>query len=273
MILDDVLVYRLPRQQGGDFFAMVVNASNRNKIKNWILQHQAKLDIGFEDRTFDSGMIAVQGPRALELVSGHAHHDPRELAYYTGIRTEIFGSEVLLSRTGYTGEDGCEIVAPDDDAVAIWQQLYEHGQPLGLRPAGLGARDTLRLEAAMPLYGHELSESVSAAQAGVDFAINVKDRQFLGRDAIVAARKQPLPQRVGLQLTGRRAAREGSDVFLGETRIGQVTSGGFSPTLDKPIAMAYVEPTAALEGSGVEVDIRGTRHAATITPLPFLKRG
>jgi aminomethyltransferase len=271
-ILDDVLVYRLPRQQGGDFFALVVNASNRNKIKNWILQHQGNLDLGFEDRTFDSGMMAVQGPRALEFMAAHTRHDPRELAYYTGVRTEVFGAEVLLSRTGYTGEDGCEIVAPNEDFVAIWDRVHELGQSVGLRPAGLGARDTLRLEAAMPLYGHELSESIPAAQTGLDFAINVKDRQFIGRDAIVAARKSPLPQRVGLQVAGRRAARDGSDIFQGGTKIGQVTSGGFSPTLDKPIAMAYVAPSAAEVGTAVEVDIRGTRHAATIVSLPFLKR-
>ena len=271
-ILDDILVYRLPRTKGGDFFAMVVNASNRNKIKNWILQHQGGFDIGFEDRTFDSGMIAVQGPRALELVAPHCRDNPCELAYYTAVRTEIFGAEVLLSRTGYTGEDGCEIVAPNDDAIEIWQQLHDIGQAMGLKPAGLGCRDTLRLEAAMPLYGHELSEAIPAAQTGLDFAINLKDRSFLGRDAIVAARQTVLPRRVGLQLSGRRAAREGYPVYRDATQIGVVTSGGFSPTLEQPIAMAYVDPTAAEVGSQLEVDIRGARHAAQVVPLPFYQR-
>lgn len=272
MILDDILVYRLEREGGGDFFAMVVNASNRNKVKNWILQHQAGYDIGFEDRTFDSAMIAIQGPRALAGVAAHCSRDPRTLAYYTGMRSDVCGAEVLVSRTGYTGEDGCEIVGPNDDVVQIWQTLFAAGEPLGLKPAGLGCRDTLRLEAAMPLYGHELSESISAAQTGLDFAIQLKDRQFIGRAAIVAARNATRPRRVGLELTGRRPAREGAEIFHGGSPVGLVTSGGFSPTLDRPIAMAYVAAAAAEPGTAVEVDIRGTRHPARIVALPFYQR-
>ncbi len=212
-ILDDILVYRLPRYKEGEFFAMVVNAGNRNKIKDWILKHQRSYDIGFEDRTFESGMFAVQGPAALPLVAKHCECDPAQLAYYTGCRTELFGTEVMISRTGYTGEDGCEVVAPDEDIESIWQQLYEAGATQGLKTAGLGVRDTLRLEAGMPLYGHELSEGINAAQTGLGFAISTKNREFIGRDAIVAARAKALPQRVGLELSGRRPVRRLRDLL------------------------------------------------------------
>jgi aminomethyltransferase len=269
LILDDVLVYRLPRSGGGDFFAMVVNAGNRNKIKDWILKHQQAHDLGFEDRTFESGMFAVQGPAAMKLVAAHAKDDPASLRYYTGIQTELMGAEVLLSRTGYTGEDGCEIIAPNEDVAMIWPRLLEAGQRLGAKVAGLGARDTLRLEAGMPLYGHELSESINAAQTGLPFAMNTSNRNFVGRDAIVAAEAESLPCRVGLELEGRRAAREGCDVWAGSHKIGIVTSGVFSPTLQRPISMAYVKPSHAAPGSQLDVDNRGTRQAARVVSLPF----
>ena len=272
-ILDDILVYRLQHSNGDPFFGMVVNASNRIKIKEWIFQHQGDLDIGFEDRTTDTGMIAVQGPKAIDLV---ARFTPLQLAgmkYYTGQRTQVFGAAVLLSRTGYTGEDGCEIIATADDIRMIWHELYEAGQMVGLRAAGLGARDTLRLEAAMPLYGHELSEDINPAQTGLSFAIQLKDREFIGRSAIVAAKSNPeLTQRVGLEVEGKRAAREGCIVSVDGTSVGTVSSGSFAPTLEKSIAMAYVAPRHASVGTKVSVDIRGTLAPAIVVALPFYQR-
>jgi aminomethyltransferase len=272
-ILDDILVYRLQHSNGDPFFGMVVNASNRTKIRDWILQHQGDRDIGFEDRTGDTGMIAIQGPRAIELVARFTPLALNDMKYYTGRRTNVFGAPVLLSRTGYTGEDGCEIIASGDDIRMIWHELYEAGQMIGLRPAGLGARDTLRLEAAMPLYGHELSEEINPAQTGLGFAINLKDREFIGREAILDAKSNALlPLRVGIEVTGKRAAREGNPIYQGDRRMGVVTSGTFSPTLGKPIAMGYVQPDCTLPGTTLEIDIRGTRQEARVVPMPFYSR-
>jgi aminomethyltransferase len=252
---------------------MVVNASNRAKIRDWILGHQGDHDIGFQDRTLDTGMIALQGPKALELVGQFTPIHLPSLKYYTGVRTQVFGAPTLISRTGYTGEDGCEIIASASDTRVIWSQLCRSGEPLGLRPAGLGARDTLRLEAGMPLYGHELTEEINPAQTGLGFAIHLKERRFVGRDAILAAQAKPhLPQRVGLEMSGKRAAREGCEIFDGKRQIGVVTSGTFSPTLQRPISMGYVLPEFAVPGRTVSIDNRGNRHEAQIAALPFYRR-
>lgn len=272
-ILDDILVYRLQHTNGDPFYGMVVNASNRLKIKDWIQRHQAERDIGFEDRTTDTGMIAVQGPAAIELVSRFTPLALSAMKYYTGQRSHVFGAPVLLSRTGYTGEDGCEIIASSDDIRIIWNELFEAGQMVGVRAAGLGARDTLRLEAAMPLYGHELSESINPAQTGLGFALNLKDREFIGRDAILRAQADAtLPRRVGFEVDGKRPAREGNDIYSSGRRIGTVTSGTFAPTLAKSIGMAYVSPDCSSIGTEFEIDVRGHRHTARVVPMPFYAR-
>jgi aminomethyltransferase len=155
----------------------------------------------------------------------------------------------------------------------VWEVFLGAGAAVGAKPAGLGARDTLRLEAAMPLYGHELSEQINPVQAGLTFALNLKDRDFLGRDAIVRFKKDPtLPVRIGLALDGKRVAREGAALFSGGDQVGEVTSGTFSPTLEKPIAMAYVPPAAAEPGMQLTVDVRGKVHRATVVELPFYAR-
>ena len=271
-ILDDVLVYRLGDEQASHF-AMVVNASNRTKIADWIKKHQGDSDIGFQDRTEETAMIAVQGPQALAAAAQICALDPNTLSYYTGALTEIDGSQGMVSRTGYTGEDGCELVVDAPQAPTVWSKLLQLGESCGAMAAGLGARDTLRLEAAMPLYGHELSETINPVQAGLGFAINLKDRQFCGRDAIAAFKKdKSLPCRIGLELDGRRAAREHSVISVGGLTIGEVTSGTFSPTLQKPIAMGYVPREHSELGMELQVEIRGTQHAAKVVELPFYRR-
>lgn len=275
-ILDDVLVYHLPFVDESASCSMVVNASNRAKIVSWIEQQLSQFDVGsvsFVDRTKESAMIAVQGPSANALVAQIAGVDPAELSYYSGTVTEIGNTRGLISRTGYTGEDGCELILPAEHAATTWQRLMDLGEGDGARAAGLGARDTLRLEAAMPLYGHELTEEINAAQTGLGFAISLKEREFVGKEAIVAARANPdLPKRIGIEMDGRRAAREHSQVFQGETLVGEVTSGTFSPTLQRPIAMAYVSPSAAAAGTELHVDVRGTRLASRVVDLPFYQR-
>jgi len=273
-ILDDVLVYHLAAHGGGLYHLLVVNASNREKILAWMQVQRGPFDdLVIEDRTLETAMIAVQGPRALRIVEPLIGADVGGLDYYTGRETTICRQASIISRTGYTGEDGCEMIVPAAAAQEIWDRIFEAGNDLGVRATGLAARDTLRLEAAMPLYGHELSESINPFQAGLAFGVNLVDRDFIGKTAIAAHQHDSgLPRRVGLQLSGRRVPREHYAILSQDVKVGEVTSGTFSPTLQKPIAMAYVQPEFAQVGTAVTVDIRGAAEGATIVPLPFYKR-
>ena len=282
-ILDDVLVYRLrgdvsaerqDRDEDQPSFQVVVNASNRAKIVDWFTRRLPDFAARLADVTSETAMVAVQGPRAVGLVRPLVDCDVAAMRYYTSADCRFAGRSVSVSRTGYTGEDGCEIICSADDALGIWEQVFAAGGDVGAQPAGLGARDTLRLEAAMPLYGHELSEDINPFQAGLGFAVNLGGREFIGRDALerfAADSKQPV--RVGLQLDGRRVPRQGCAVLQGGETVGEVTSGTFSPTFERPIAMAYVRPTAQAVGTRLAVDIRGTPRAAVVVPLPFYERG
>jgi aminomethyltransferase len=280
-ILDDVLVYRLPGE-GEPHLQMVVNASNREKIVAWLTGHAAGRDVAIEDQTTATAMIAVQGPEALgvmqhlvdvELVGESDYTRLAAMKYYTCRQATIAGRDGLVSRTGYTGEDGCEVVVSADDALDVWRQIMAAAEPVGGLPAGLGCRDTLRLEAAMPLYGHELSESINPVQAGLGFAYNLPDREFIGRAAIAAATDNPsLPRRVGLALDGRRVPREGYSILVDDRPVGVVTSGTFSPTFERPIAMGYVEPEFSEIETELTIDLRGRKLSASVIPLPFYQR-
>jgi aminomethyltransferase len=279
-VLDDILVYKLDSLN----FGLVVNASNRLKIVAWILEHASKIDavdhatdFEFVDQTTSSAMIAIQGPKALAILSGltKSDIDLGSLKYYSGCDGEVAGIEAFISRTGYTGEDGFEITVSEGAAgsTRVWQQLLDAGQGDGLLPCGLGCRDTLRLEAAMPLYGHELNESLDPLTAGLSFAVKLDKPDFIGRDALLKIKETPnKPVRVGLMLDSRRIARENAEVYADDSRIGQVTSGSFGPTLEKSIAMAYLDAAHATTGTAVQVDIRGKRENAIVVPLPFYKR-
>jgi glycine cleavage system T protein (aminomethyltransferase) len=267
-ILDDVLVYRFE-----SFCFLVVNASNRLKIVDWIAGRRSGFDVAVDDVTIPTFMLAVQGPRALEILLPHVNADIGQLAYYTGCEAVIFGRPGIVSRTGYTGEDGFEVVVEASDGLDVWHGLLTHGREIGLEPCGLGSRDTLRLEAAMPLYGHELSESIDPLTAGLSFAVKLKAGDFIGKAALAAVKASGIhTQRVGLELAGKRIAREGAAVFIADREVGKVTSGTFSPTLQRPIAMAYLDSEAAKTGDAVEIDIRGKRESATIVELPFYRR-
>jgi aminomethyltransferase len=276
-ILDDVLVYRTAESAATEdespTFQMVVNASNRAKIASWIAGRVPDFAVRMSDVTTQTAMIAVQGPRAVALVDARWQGDLSATRYYWGSRGTLAGKECFVSRTGYTGEDGCEIICAATDAGRLWEQTIAAAQDVGGQPVGLGARDTLRLEAAMPLFGHELSESINPLQAGLDFAVNLEGREFIGREALVRfAADKSQPVRVGLQLDGKRVPREGYPVLQGHERVGEVTSGTFSPTFERPIAMAYVRTSAQAVGTRLAVDIRGTQHPAVVVPLPFYKR-
>ena len=265
--LDDILVTKW----SPDSFELVVNASNREKIVAWVDRHQAGRDVTVTDRTFELAMLAVQGPKAVEVAAGLVTGvDVVGLKYYTAAKAECLGAAAVVSRTGYTGEDGFEIILPSDKAVTLADALVERGVVL----CGLGCRDTLRLEAGMPLYGHELTEAVNPIHAGLGWAVKPNKGAFVGRDAVNAALadQSSRPVRVGLILEGKRAAREGSTVLADGHPIGTVTSGSYAPTLGQSIAMANVTPAHAAVGTALSVDVRGTIIPATVTGIPFYKR-
>jgi len=267
-ILDDVLVYRCD-----SFYLLVVNASNREKIVAWINGHQTGFDVLVEDMTFDWSMLALQGPRALALLAPITETDIAGMKYYTAVETIVNGETSIVSRTGYTGEDGFEIMLPAAEEPPLCDRLMADGASTGLIPCGLGCRDTLRLEAAMPLYGHEMDESMDPLMAGLGFGVKLDAADFIGKEALIKRKANaPDRQRVGLKLASRRIAREGSQIFSGTTVVGQVTSGTFSPTLEASIAMGYVPRDLAAEGTSLEIDIRGKREPATVVPLPFYRR-
>jgi aminomethyltransferase len=263
-VRDDVLVYRWPYG-----WAMVVNASNRLKIVAWLDENKAGRDVQVMDQTEQSCMVAVQGPRAVELCQGLTEADVTQLGYYRAAATRYRSNNCVVSRTGYTGEDGLEIMLAAAHAVTLCNELVARG----VRPCGLGARDTLRLEAAMPLYGHELAEEIDPLQAGLGWAVKLDKGSFIGRDALLQHRQHTTrPVRVGLELEGKRIAREGAAVQVDGRTVGQVSSGTFGPTLQKVIAMAYVEPAHAAAGTACMVDVRGRPEPARVIPLPFYRR-
>ena len=279
-ILDDVLVSCLESPSGKIYFLLVVNASNKEKIVHWLQPHLADFpDVEFHDVTESTAMIAVQGPRAVQVCERLLPPAATKLGYYRAKVTEQMSKPCIVSRTGYTGEDGFELIVRSEDAVRVWENIFLAGREHGVLPVGLGARDTLRLEAGMPLYGHELSELIDPYTAGLSFAVNLKDRSFVGSRALAgkssgASGSGPSGvKRVGLKVEGRRAAREQSACYSTDGQaIGTVTSGTFSPTFNQPISMAYVNADAANVGHRIEVDIRGTRAPATVVELPFYKR-
>ncbi|MGL6076818.1 MAG: glycine cleavage system aminomethyltransferase GcvT [Fimbriiglobus sp.] len=260
-ILDDVLVYRWPYG-----YSMVVNASNRAKILAWFEQQRAGFDVEISDMTEDTAMLAIQGPEAVAMCAGMFDFDASTLKYYYAKPTLYCRTAAVVSRTGYTGEDGLEIIVPNHLAVSLAEELVAKGA----KPCGLGARDTLRLEAAMPLYGHEMTEAIDPLSAGLGWAVKL-DKDFIGRDALKA--KSITHTRVGLELEGKRAAREGSAVLATDgTTLGTVSSGSYAPWVEKSIAMALLPKTHSAIGTKLEVDIRGSRTPAHIVPLPFYKR-
>jgi aminomethyltransferase len=272
-ILDDVLVYRVEQSiDGRPTHLLVVNASNRPKILEWIESKRGGFDVSVVDRTMDWAMIALQGPKACEIVAAYGTPDPAPFKYYTCWKGQTLRGPAIVSRTGYTGEDGLELMVPTETAPAVWDDLMSRGQDAGVLACGLGCRDTLRLEAAMPLYGHELSEEIDPLTAGLQFAVKFT-KSFIGQQRLAEIAASPLDRaRVGLVLDGKRIAREHTPVKVGSETVGEVTSGTFSPTLQKTIAMAYVSRAYSKPGTRLDVDLRGKIEAAQVVPLPFYKR-
>jgi aminomethyltransferase len=285
-ILDDALVGREPdTADGTPRLSLVVNASNRDRVVAWLQSRLPAAGVSLTDHTRDTAMIAVQGPRAVELVAGLCPAADagaiRALKNYRATTATVAGRFVAVSRTGYTGEDGVEIVVAAADAVAVWEAILSAGSAHGVVPCGLGARDTLRLEAGMPLYGHELVATSNPFALGLGFAVNLaaadgSPREFPGAAALRQMQAQPAARvRVGLVCEGKRAAREGSLVTRpGDPTavVGSVTSGSYCPTLGTAAALALVDRDAAAERTPLDVLIRDTPAPARVAPLPLYRR-
>ncbi|CAN5281697.1 glycine cleavage system aminomethyltransferase GcvT [soil metagenome] len=302
-IVDDVVVYRT----GTSEFLIVANAGNHVAAFEALVARSEHFDVEVSDQSDRLALIAVQGPRAREIVmaapgigfgrAAAGDHPLGSVKYYWSLAATYANEPLLVARTGYTGEDGFELYVPTAHAVALWNELVAAGQPFGLVPAGLAARDTLRLEAGMPLYGHELSLHTRPEQAGLGRVVNFTKGDFVGRGALespaTGSRAQapavnqnqaqppegaaPTDGRVlaGLVGEGKRAARAGYEVFetpSSAAPIGVVTSGVLSPTLGVPVAMAYLDPSFTEPGTDVVIDVRGTRLPFTVTPVPFYRR-
>ena len=272
-IIDDLVVYRT----GEDRFIVVANASNREVVAAELLERTAPFDCEVFDESDDIALIAIQGPKSFEILSqvpGIAVPDLAELKYYWSTPGQFEGHEILVARTGYTGEDGFELYVAPDAAPALWRAIAETGAGSGLVPAGLASRDTLRLEAGMPLYGHELSRTTFPVQAGLGRVINLKkEGDFVGRAGIETGPAEDARVLVGLRADGKRAGRADCRVLDATgAEVGVITSGALSPTLGYPIAMAYVDPSVREVGTALFLDVRGTRVPASVIALPFYTR-
>jgi aminomethyltransferase len=266
-VVDDLVVCRINETK----YLLVVNAANRKKDAEWIKAHLSG-KVRFEDLSDRVAQIALQGPKAPEILKKLAEDSSIPQKYYTFVeKGTVGGIPCLVSRTGYTGELGYEFYCAPESAERLWDLLLETGKEYGLIPCGLGARDTLRLEAGMPLYGHEMDETVNPFEAGLSFGVKMESHDFIGREAL-AGKTVPSRVRIGLTVTGRGIARGGEPVLLNGAEIGKTTSGTFCPYVKSAITMALVDSSHTETGTEVELEIRGRRVAAKITALPFYKR-
>ncbi len=275
-IVDDLLVGLVTKDRGSPYYFVVVNASNREKdlavFRTFLATSSG---VTMKDLTSDWAMIAIQGPMSTELLQPFLNTDLSTIKYYNGTETTFKSGNRwgLVTRTGYTGEDGFELCVDSYLAEQVAQELFKAGEPFGVKPTGLGARDTLRLEAALPLYGHEMNDDINPFEVGIAYALHLDGPDFPGRDALKRIKDEPLQKvRIGLEMLEKRPAREGSEIFVDDRKVGWVTSGTLGPTLQKPIAMGYVPPEFSQPGQSLSVDIRGKKSPATVVPLPFYKR-
>ena len=275
--LDDLLVYRL----GAADFMLVVNASNRERDVAWIRDRAAEAratagagaDFELADVSDDYALLALQGPRAVAILTPLTATDLGAIRYYGFAAGEVDGVPALISRTGYTGEDGFELYVAPGDAVRLWDRLLAAGGEHGLVPAGLGARDTLRLEAAMALYGHELDEETTPWEAGLGWVVKLDKGEFIGREALAAQQAAGIGRRlIGFEIQGRGIARQGHPVHAGGEEVGRVTSGTWSPTCEKALGMAYVPSALAAPGQELKIEVRGRELPAEVVAVPFYRR-
>lgn len=273
-IIDDLISYRFDEET----FLVVPNAGNIAAVWEAFQERAKDFDVELDNQSFETAMIALQGPKAAEilvpLVKEEQRDDVENLSYYAAVNAEVSGIDAIVARTGYTGEDGFELMVPNEHAPQLWEKLLQAGADSGVLPCGLAARDSLRLEAGMPLYGNELSRDITPVEAGMARAFAKKTTNFVGEETMrQRAEEGPKLTITGLSSDQRRAARAGAEVFVGDTKVGTVTSGQPSPTLGYPVAIALLETSAGLEaGVEVEVEIRNKRYPFTVTAMPFYKR-
>lgn len=265
--VDDLIVYK----HSDDHYFIVVNAANKDKDYQWMLDHQFG-EVTFTDVSDQYAQLALQGPKAMEILKKLTAEENIPKKYYHAVfDTEAAGMPCIISKTGYTGEDGVEIYLASEYAKRMWDAILEAGKEEGIIPCGLGARDTLRLEAAMPLYGHEMDDEVTPLETGLNFAVKMAKEDFIGKAAL-ETKGEPRIKRIGLKVTGRGIIREHADVYVGEKCIGHTTSGTHCPYLGYPVAMALVDADWGKLGSKVSVEVRGRMIEAEVVALPFYKR-
>lgn len=268
-IVDDLLVYRY----GTEHFYIVVNASNTDKDYAWMLEQAKGYDVRLDNISAQVAQMAIQGPLAEKILQKLSSTDLSEIKYYWFKHGEVNGVSCLISRTGYTGEDGFEVYMPPDKAPELWRKILEVGAPEGIQPIGLGARDTMRFEAKLPLYGNELSSEISPLEAGIGFFVKLAKEKFVGKEALEAQKEKGVPRKlVGLEMVERGIARSHYPIQKSGEEVGFITSGSFSPTLNKNIALGLIRADLAEVGSTFDVIIRGKAVKAQIIPTPFYKR-
>lgn len=273
-VVDDIIIYR-PNE--GDGFFVCVNASNKDKDVAWmqkIVAARTDLDVTVTDISDRTGMVAIQGPDAEKIMSSLVSIPTAELDYFSWMPNAVAGIPVRLARTGYTGEDGFEVYSDIDDIAAIWDAIYAAGQDYGLEAIGLGARDTLRLEARMPLYGNEMDEVITPLEAGLGWAVKLDKGEFVGRDKLVAQKAAGIPRKtIGFVIEGRSGVPRSHSVLRVDGRdVGFVTSGAFSPTFEQNLGLGLIEADAAGIGKPIDVIIRERAIPATQVKTPFYKR-
>jgi aminomethyltransferase len=271
-VVDDLLVYRF----GPERLLLVVNASTTEKDWDWITSHQRDERVELTNRSADFCQIALQGPDALRILQTLTETPLAEIKYYHFREGRVDGVESIISRTGYTGEDGFEVYAAPEAAERLWQKMLDagdYGTPEGVMPCGLAARNTLRLEAGMALYGHEITDETTLLEANLGWITKLAKGDFTGREALARQKEEGVRTKlVGFEVTDRGIARDGQDVYADGAKVGQVTSGSPAPYLKKNIGMAYVPAGLANVGRQIQVDVRGRLVGAQIVPVPFYKR-
>lgn len=267
-IVDDVTVYKAE-----EYCLVVTNAVNRDAVLSWLLQNRGKYAVEIEDAGFGLGMISIQGPKAQDILQKLTQGSLSDVGYYEFVVTQVTHAKAIVSRTGYTGEEGFELYFGALYTAQVWEKLLQIGAPEGLVPIGLGARDTLRLEACMPLFGNDLTNSTSPLEAGMTKFVRLDKKAFIGKDALVNSTNTELSKRlVAFQMLDRSVPRKGCEIRYHDNTIGNVTSGTFSPTLQKGIAMGYVDNMHSKVGSSILIMIKGKPHPAEIVKRPFYKR-
>lgn len=268
-VVDDLLVYRFAE----DRLLLVVNAGTTDKDWEWINKNKGNENISLRNASSEYCQIAIQGPKAVEILQKLTETELSPIGYYHFTEGKVDGVDAIISRTGYTGEDGFEVYAAADRAEQLWNKLLETGKEHGILPCGLAARNTLRLESAMSLYGHELSDEISTLEANLGWITKLQKGDFIGRDQIAPLKENGLTRKlIGFEMKEPGIARDGFDIYVGDEKVGVVTSGSPAPFLKKNIGLAFLPPEFANVGQEIRIDVRGKRLAAEVVPTPFYKR-